>query len=557
MNLRADFLVIGSGIAGLRAALSLADVGDVVVLTKADRSESNTGYAQGGIAAAMGSDDSPELHARDTMAAGDGLCVPEAVDIMVREGPHYVGELLDWGAAFDRTPDGRPELAREGAHSVRRVLHAHDATGREIARLLWSRVSSRRRIRVVDDALVTDLVMTVDACTGAAFVTAGESLGTVSAECTLLATGGAGQVFRETTNPAIATGDGVAMAARAGAQVVDLEFVQFHPTVLSVAGVPRFLLSEALRGEGARLINNAGEAFVERYEPAGDLASRDLVSRAIVREAERTGSPVCLSLAHLDPVFVRQRFPTIAQACAQAGLDLARDPVPVSPAAHYVMGGVETDLDGGTSLPGLFAAGEVACTGVHGANRLASNSLLEGLVFGARAGAVMKGASLPSSPPTVDILRGSAAGDSVATDTVAAATAAAPVAAASTVVASSVASSAGSAESLPVAVAGNIPSADQVRDLMWRRVGVLRDRHSLERAVEQLHAWEGALRISRPSGHDQAERRRIGSIITTGLLMARAARRRTESRGTHFREDFPSRDDLHWHTRITDRLHVD
>ena len=557
MNLRGDFLVIGSGIAGLRAAVSLADVGDVVILTKADRSESNTGYAQGGIAAAIGPDDSPELHARDTLAAGDGLCVPEAVNVLVREGPHYVGELLDWGAAFDRAPDGRPELAREGAHSVRRVLYASDATGREIARVLWSRVSGHRRIRIVDDALATDLVVTGDVCAGATCVTAGESLGTVLAECTLLATGGAGQVFRETTNPAIATGDGIAMAARAGARVVDLEFVQFHPTVLNVDGVPRFLLSEALRGEGARLINNAGEAFVERYEPAGDLASRDLVSRAIVREAERTGSSVYLSLAHLDSAFVRQRFPTIAHACAEAGLDLAHDRVPVSPAAHYVMGGVETDLDGGTSLPGLFAAGEVACTGVHGANRLASNSLLEGLVFGARAAAVMKGTAPSSLPGPAGILRGSLAEDSVTTDTVAASSVATPVVGEAAAVVSTAASPAVTADSLPVAAGGTIPAADEVRDLMWRQVGVVRDRHSLEHAVEHLHAWAGALRHNRSSGHDPRERRRIGSIVTTGLLMARAAWRRTESRGTHFREDFPSRDDLHWNTRITDRLHVD
>lgn len=562
MKVRGDFLVIGSGIAGLRAALSLADVGDVVILTKADRSESNTGYAQGGIAAAMGPDDSPELHARDTMAAGDGLCVPEAVDILVREGPHYVGELLDWGAAFDRGPDGRPELAREGAHSVRRVLHARDATGREIARLLWSRVSGHRRIRVVDDALVTDLDVTGGTCTGAIFVTAGEAQGTVSAVRTLLATGGAGQVFRETTNPAIATGDGIAMAARAGARVVDLEFVQFHPTVLSVEGLPRFLLSEALRGEGARLINNAGEAFVQRYEPAGDLASRDLVSRAIVREIERTSSPVYLTLAHLDPTFVRQRFPTIAHACAQAGLDLARDPVPVSPAAHYVMGGVETDLAGGTSLPGLFAAGEVACTGVHGANRLASNSLLEGLVFGARAAAVMTGVSSSSSPRAAKMPPGSLAGDSVTTCTPAATTSVAATDAGSAtgaapVVESTVALRTVTANLPPVAVGSPMPSADQVRDLMWRQVGVLRNRHSLEHAVEQLQVWAGALRGGRSSDHDQAEMRRIGSIVTTGLLMARAAHRRTESRGTHYHEDFASRDDLRWSRRITDRLQAD
>lgn len=564
MNVGGDFLVIGSGIAGLRAALSLAEAGDVVILTKADRSESNTGYAQGGIAAAIGPDDSPELHARDTLAAGDGLCVPEAVDILVYEGPRYVGELLDWGAAFDRAPDGRPALGREGAHSVRRVLHARDATGKEIARLLWSRVSGHRRIRIVDDALATDLVVAGGVCTGATFVTSGETRGTAAAGRTLLATGGAGQVFRETTNPAIATGDGIAMAARAGARMIDLEFVQFHPTVLNISGAPRFLLSEALRGEGARLINDAGEAFVERYEPAGDLASRDLVSRAIVRETDRTGSAVCLSLAHLDSAFVRQRFPTIARACEQAGLDLTRDPIPVSPAAHYVMGGVETDLDGETSLSGLFAAGEVACTGVHGANRLASNSLLEGLVFGARAALVMQGAS-PSSPATDR--HGSASGShALATPPAVAGAVGAgsritgaggrtAVGVPAVVAASNAATRASSAG--PVAAVSTIPTAAQVRDVMWRHVGVLRGGPSLERTVEQLQAWAVALRRSPPSHHDEPERRRIGSIVTTGLLMARAAWRRSESRGTHFREDFPSRDDLHWNARITDRLHAD
>ena len=264
MDIAGDFLVIGSGVAGLRAAISLAEVGDVVLLTKADPRESNTGYAQGGIAAALGADDSPDLHARDTTAAGDGLCVPAAVEVLVQEGPRYVQELLDWGAAFDRDVNGRPSLGREAAHSVRRVLHARDATGREIARLLWSRVSGRPGVRMIDDARATELLIQRGECVGAAFVTAAGARRTVAAQRTLLATGGAGQVFRETTNPAIATGDGIAMAARAGVRVVDLEFVQFHPTVLNVEGSPRFLLSEALRGEGARLINEAGEPFMER-----------------------------------------------------------------------------------------------------------------------------------------------------------------------------------------------------------------------------------------------------------------------------------------------------
>jgi L-aspartate oxidase len=514
VDVRGDFLVIGSGIAGLRAAFSLAEAGDVVILTKADPRESNTGYAQGGIAAAMGPGDSPGLHARDTVAAGDGLCVPEVVDVLVREGPRYVQELLDWGAAFDRDSDGRPSLGMEAAHSVRRVLHARDATGREIARILWSRVSGNTAVRVIDDANATDLMMSDGKCAGAAFVTTAGVHGIVAATRTLLATGGAGQVFRETTNPAIATGDGIAIAARAGARVADLEFVQFHPTVLNVEGSPRFLLSEALRGEGARLVNDAGEPFMERYEPAGDLASRDLVARAIVREAARTGAPVYLTMAHLDPAFVQRRFPTIARACAQAGLDLARDRIPVSPAAHYVMGGVETDLHGRTSVPGLFAAGEVACTGVHGANRLASNSLLEGLVFGARAAAAMTH-TIPLAPFPASQAEGTA---------------------------------------VPSGDARAVPTAYEVRDLMWRAAGLLRARAPLERAVGELERWAGAASAARRTRTCDPELGRVNNIATVGWLMARAALRRTESRGSHFRTDFPSRDDLHWRKHISDRL---
>ncbi|MBI4265778.1 MAG: L-aspartate oxidase [Acidobacteria bacterium] len=523
--MRADFLVIGSGIAGLRAALSLVGTGDVVVLTKADPRESNTGYAQGGIAAALGPDDSPELHARDTIAAGDGLCVPAAVDVLVREGPAYVRELIDWGAAFDRDASGGPALGREGAHSVRRVLHARDATGREIGRLLWSRVSGDPRIRVVDDALATELMTRDGDCVGAAFITGDGAQGSVTATHTMLATGGAGHVFRETTNPAIATGDGIAIAARAGARVADLEFVQFHPTVLNVEGAPRFLLSEVLRGEGAHLVNEAGERFVQRYEPAGDLASRDLVARAIVREVERTGAPVYLTLAHLDRDFVTSRFPTIARACAQAGLDLASDRIPVSPAAHYVMGGVETDLDGRTSLPGLLAAGEVACTGVHGANRLASNSLLEGLVFGARAARAMMGPPSPlrgfgvASPPR--------AGNPWPSEVV----------------------------RWPRPAGGPdaaVPTPFEVRDLMWRHVGLLRGRAALEQACGRLEAWAAGSAAARPAHGCDRDFRRIDSLVDVGLLIARAALRRQESRGGHFRADFPSRDDLHWKKHIAD-----
>ena len=511
MDARGDFVIIGSGIAGLRAALSLADAGDVVILTKADPSESNTGYAQGGIAAAVGPDDSPALHGADTMAAGDGLCDEDAVRLLVGDGARYVRELLEWGAAFDRDRNGDPALGREGAHSVRRVLHARDATGREIARLLWNRVAASKRIRVLEDALATELLVQDAKCVGAAFVDGDGERRVVQARATLLATGGAGQVFRETTNPRVATGDGVALALLAGARVSDLEFVQFHPTVMQVEGAPRFLLSEALRGEGAHLVNEAGERFMTRYEPAGELASRDLVSRAMVREAERTGGRVYLTMAHLDRAYIRDRFPTIAAACRQAGVDLAADRIPVSPAAHYVMGGVETDVDGRTSVPGLFADGEVACTGVHGANRLASNSLLEGLVFGARAAAAMpRRASDPllragqvfpvTRPPSSDL----------------------------------------------------VPTEADVRDLMWRHVGLLRTRDGLEDATARLSSWWGAVHAA-PAAADDREFRRLASLVVIGLLIARAALRREESRGAHFRADFPTRD-IHWKLHLADRL---
>jgi len=506
-----DFLIVGSGVAGLRAAIALAEVGEVLVLTKADPGESNTGYAQGGVAAAVGPDDSPELHARDTMQAGDGLCRPEAVNVLVQDGPRYVRELLDWGAAFDRDETGAPALGREAAHTVRRVLHARDATGREIGRVLWMRASKSPRVRVLDVAMVLSLRVDDRVCTGATFVDRSGEVHDVAAPRTLLATGGAGQVFRETTNPAVATGDGMAMAFEAGARVADLEFVQFHPTVLSVAGAPRFLLSEALRGEGGRLLNASGERFVGRYDPAGDLAPRDVVARAIVREQIATGSPVYLSMAHADPDFVRKRFPTITQACRGVGLDLATDPIPVSPAAHYVMGGVETDLDGRTSLDNLFAAGEVACTGVHGANRLASNSLLEGLVFGARAAAAMQERTRPAALTA----------DGMA----------------------------------PITLADVKPalgSADEVRDLMWHDAGLLRSRGGLDRAARQLAAWTRGVAAARDERPYDRGIRRLASLTTVGWLVAVAALRREESRGGHFREDFPRRDDLHWIRRVSD-----
>jgi len=524
-----DFVIVGGGVAGLRAAIGLAPAGRVLVLTKAEPAESNTGYAQGGIAAAIGDDDSPALHAADTIRAGDGLCDAEAVSVAVEEGPRYVRELIDWGARFDRDAGGRPALGREAAHSVRRVLHAGDATGREIGRVLWERVRALGSVDTIDHALVAAL--TVDnggdperrrdpasrRVTGVAYFDASGARHEIRAAATLLATGGAGQVFRETTNPAVATGDGIALAFCAGARAADLEFVQFHPTALHKPGAPRFLISEALRGEGARLVNHRGEPFMTRYHPDGDLAPRDVVARGIVRESEESGGPVFLTLAHLDHEFVRRRFPTIAAMCAQAGLDLARDPIPVGPAAHYIMGGVDTDVWGRTSVAGLFAAGEVACTGLHGANRLASNSLLEGLVFGARAAHAMLEA--PQAAP-LKRDRVTAQGTGQRADLT------------------------GEASVVPSALTG-----EAVRDLMWRRAGLFRTRDDLRSAVAALDAAAAA------TASDTAEASRHRSLVTVARLIARAALRREESRGGHFRADFPQRDDIHWKVHLVDQHH--
>ncbi len=506
----ADFLVIGSGVAGLRAAVALAATGRVLVLTKADRpDESNTGYAQGGVAAAVGADDSPDLHASDTMAAGDGLCRADTVRVLVEEGPRLVTELAEWGAAFDRDEAGRFSLGREGAHSVRRVLHARDATGREIGRVLWQRAAASAGVRIMPDARAAALIVEQGRCVGVRYLHGGR-MAEVRAGATLLATGGAGRIFRETTNPPIATGDGVALGWSAGAAVSDLEFVQFHPTVITVPGTPRFLLSEALRGEGARLLNVDGERFMTRYEPAGELASRDLVSRAIVREEARTSAPVTLSLEHLDAAWVHARFPTIAAACRERGLDLASDRIPVSPAAHYMMGGIATDGWGRTTVPGLFAAGEVACTGVHGANRLASNSLLEGLVFGARAAQAMRE---PAAAAVLDDVRGR--GD------------------------------------MPHGIAAVPAALADVQTLMWQQVGLVRAAEGLAAAVITLDGWRHGLAAAEPG----SERHELGQAVTVAWLVARAALDRQESRGGHARTDFPRRDDLHWMVHGTETAH--
>ena len=385
---RVDFLVVGGGIAGLSAAIRLAKVGSVLVVTKEELAESNTAYAQGGIAVAMGGVEDVRLHLEDTVAAGDGLVNREAARVLVEQGPGRVEELLAWGTGFDRE-DGELMRTREGAHSLSRILHANgDATGREIAVSLLRHVRGIAAIELMEWATTVDLLVEDGRVVGVSLLDGEGGLRTVMARAVLLASGGAGQVYSDTTNPAVATGDGIAMAYRAGAEVSDMEFYQFHPTAFSMAGAPRFLLSEALRGEGAWLVNATGERFMERYHPLLELAPRDVVARAIAKEGLE--GEVFLNMRHVKKDLVA-RFPGISKFLAGYGLELGRDLIPVRPAAHYMMGGVRTDVHGRTSLPGLFAAGEVACTGVHGANRLASNSLLEGLVFGALAAEAMVG----------------------------------------------------------------------------------------------------------------------------------------------------------------------
>ena len=499
-----DFIVVGAGIAGLRASVELASAGRVLCLAKREVTESNTQYAQGGIAAALSDDDEVSLHLEDTLKAGDGLVNEAAARVLVEEGPPRIEELIEWGTEFDRA-GSKIVFAREGAHSRNRVLHAHgDSTGREIGRALYLKAAAIKPIDFREFEFTTDLLVEDGRVTGVRVLDQSGQLHEIRASSVLLATGGLGHVYSNTTNPEVATGDGVAMAFRAGAEISDMEFVQFHPTALFLKGAPRFLLSEALRGEGAYLRNLELKRFMPKYHELAELAPRDVVARAITHElevAKRPDAAVYLDLTHLDADRVRKRFPTIYATCMRYNIDIAAELVPIRPAAHYSMGGVRTDLWGRTSLPGLYAAGEVACTGVHGANRLASNSLLEGLVYGARAADDMRkhagGKSKHASSPA-KLVETSTNGQSAETEKL----------------------------------------IRKIQDLMWQNAGVVRDGKALQQVVLALRALKSQV----PTSGDRRAHE-AANILEAGLLIARSALAREESRGAHYRLDHPLRND--------------
>jgi L-aspartate oxidase len=502
-----DFLVVGGGIAGLRAAVTLAEAGSVLVVTKEGLEESNTAYAQGGIAVAMGGEEDVALHLEDTIAAGDGLVNAQAAAVLVEQGPKRVEELLGWGTGFDRE-QGKLMRTREGAHSLPRILHAHgDATGFEIAVSLLRHVRGLERVELMEWATAVDLAVAEGRVIGATLLDRDGERQEVRARAVLLASGGAGQVYSDTTNPAVATADGIAMAYRAGAELMDMEFMQFHPTAFALDGAPRFLMSEALRGEGAWLVNERGQRFMERYDARLELAPRDVVARAITREG-MSGAVYLDMRAVGAKMDLKARFPGISAFLAGYGLELARDLIPVRPAAHYLMGGIRTDVHGRTSLPGLYAAGEAACTGVHGANRLASNSLLEGLVFGALAAEAMRG--------ELSVVR----------------------------------------SQLPEKAGKRCGGGDvegwivELQALMWRDAGLLRDGVGLRRAQERLAEMRETGFRGAVSGELSRRALEARNLHKVAEVMVQAALGREESRGAHYRKDFPGKAELVLHSIV-------
>jgi L-aspartate oxidase len=513
--LQADFLVIGSGVAGLRAAIELSSKGRVLVLTKGHPLQSSSIHAQGGVAVAMSEEDDVSIHLTDTLKAGHGLCRKEAVRVLVEEGPDRIQELIKWGAKFDKA-GGKFAFAREAAHSRSRILRARgDATGNEMVRALIAQVNRQKNVQRLDYHFTVDLVIDGGRCCGAVVLDESSGRQFVLPACAvILSTGGAGQIFARTTNPPNATGDGIAMALRAGAVLQDMEFIQFHPTALYLPSSPPFLLSEAMRGEGGQLRNSKGELFMHRYHPMGALAPRDIVSRAIWAEMAATKARhVYLDVTHLGADFVKRRFPTIYSTCLRYDIDITEEWIPVSPGAHYMMGGVWTDVNGATTVPGLFAAGEVACSGVHGANRLASNSLLEGLVFGARAAeAAMAYAGRHSLPSLSSHEAAIRAGQF-----------------------------------------GSLEDAEKLRSslrrMMWGQVGIIRSGESLIRACAQLSRW--AQVVSHPFSNRAALE--VKNMVQVAQCVAEAALWRENSVGAHYRSDFPQAKRAGWqqHSRVS------
>ncbi len=510
-----DVLVIGAGLAGARAALAVDPRRSALVVAKDGIDQSNSAYAQGGIAAVLDPEDRFEEHVADTIEAGGPLCDPEVVEHVIREAPERIRELIEWGTKFDRAGE-RLALSREGGHGRQRIAHAlGDATGKEVMRAAILRLQAASNVSIWENTFTIDLVTDDGICRGALVWNRQHGKTFIWAKQTILCSGGAGQIYRETTNPEGATADGMALAYRAGAELRDMEFMQFHPTVLYIAGSSRDLITEAMRGEGAYLIDRFGHRFMPEYDPRAELAPRDVVSWAIVSQMEKTRHPnVYLTLTHLDPERVRARFPGIAAICAKFGLDLARDRIPVRPGAHYMMGGVTVDQEGRTTLAGLRAAGEVTSTGLHGANRLASNSLLEAMVYGAHAGeaASREAAGMNDTFRALPLENGQVAPCNQPLDLV------------------------------------DIRNA--LKSLMWRSVGVRRDAEGLAEALDNIDHWCRyvlAAQFPRPSGWE------LQNMLCVARLMIVAALQREETRGCHVRTDFPSRDDGRWNRHITFR----